>query len=258
MSETKNYARAKKIFLEASGLPRGERTRFLRTQCGADAQLEQQVRRLLSNDEQTDSFLEVPLLAPCENGLAPGARLGSFRIVRVLGGGGMGIVYEAHEDEPDRRVALKLIRPGFFSERLRARFRYEIRILGQLRHPGIAQIYEAGTLEHSGEQVPYFAMELVEGESLLRCAAGLDTNARLVLIAQVCDAVHHAHQKGVIHRDLKPGNILVEAAPTSDRSGDSRASLPLQVKVLDFGVARALGTEFVDTAHTQAGQIIGT
>src|SRR5262249_29265392 len=153
----------------------------------------------------------------------------------------MGIVYEAREDEPERVVALKLIRPAFFSERLRSRFRHEIRVLGQLQHPGIARIYEAGTLELAGDRVPYFAMELVRGEPLAACAAarGLSVTDRLILIAQVCDAVHHAHQKGVIHRDLKPANILVEERPDTDDTGDHRTALPLQVKVLDFGVARA-------------------
>jgi hypothetical protein len=153
-------------------------------------------------------------------------------------------------------VALKIIRSGAFSERLRARFRHEIRILGQLRHPGIAQIYEAGTLSIGAEHVPFFAMELVEGPPLLRFAEErrLSDTDRLLLIAQVCDAVHHAHQKGVIHRDLKPGNILVEDSPTTDGSG---TAAPMQVKVLDFGISRLTDTQSI-TIRTEPGQLVGT
>ncbi|MFM9997124.1 MAG: WD40 repeat domain-containing serine/threonine protein kinase [Phycisphaerales bacterium] len=261
------YGRAKTLFLSARRMPRGERTRFLHTHCGDDAALEAKVRRLLTLEEQEPEFLERPAVEPADDraGVGPGARLGAFRIVRILGEGGMGVVYEAQQDEPARRVALKLIRIGLFSERLRSRFRHEVRILGQLRHPGIAQIYEAGTLDVSGESVPYFAMELVEGRPLLECARALGVRERLALIAQICDAVHHAHQKGVIHRDLKPGNILVESAPTTegttDHSGTGTAS-PFQVKVLDFGVARAIDTDSgsirATTAHTHAGELIGT
>ncbi len=270
MPTPEHYGRAKTLFLSARRMPRGERTRFLRTECGDDATLEAKVRRLLTLEEQEPEFLEKPAVGSAGEGggglgLGPGTRLGGFRIVRLLGEGGMGVVYEAQEDEPGRRVALKLIRAGFFSDRLRARFRHEVRILGQLRHPGIAQIYEAGTLEVSGESVPYFAMELIEGRPLLECARALGVRERLALIAQICDAVHHAHQKGVIHRDLKPGNILVEAAPTAEgtagQSGTGTAS-PFQVKILDFGVARAIDTDSgslrATTAYTHAGELIGT
>jgi eukaryotic-like serine/threonine-protein kinase len=261
VSSPGTYQRARTIFLVASRLPHGERTRYLGAQCAGDVVLEKQVRRLLSADEEDPGFLESPAMELQGRAHAPGDRLGHFRILHPLGEGGMGVVYEAQQDEPSRRVALKLVRAGLFSARLRSRFRHEIRILGQLRHPGIAQIYEAGTLELSGEQVPYFAMELVEGSPLLETARQhrLGVRERLLLIAQVCDAVHHAHQKGVIHRDLKPGNILVEEAPTTDGSGDPLTALPLQVKVLDFGIARAVDPQTpLASMHTEAGQIIGT
>jgi WD40 repeat protein/serine/threonine protein kinase len=258
MRSAERYRQAKRLFLEASALPRRDRTKFLAAQCATDAEMEAQVRRLLTADDRDGDFLErSPMDGP---GLNIGAKLGPFRIVRLLGEGGMGVVYEAECDEPSRRVALKLIRQGDFSERLRSRFRHEIRVLGQLRHPGVAQIYEAGTLEHGGQRLPYFSMELVEGEPLLQCAREreLGVRERLALIAQICDAVHHAHQKGVIHRDLKPGNILVEAAPTTDTSGDSATALPLQVKVLDFGVARIMDTTVATATLTHSGQMIGT
>jgi tRNA A-37 threonylcarbamoyl transferase component Bud32/tetratricopeptide (TPR) repeat protein len=261
MESVDRYARAKRIFLEASRLPRGEQPRFIRAQCADDPALIDQVDRLLALDEAEADFLETPALGAVPEAISAGMRLGRFRILRVLGEGGMGIVYEAEEDEPRRRVALKLIRPGFFSERLRSRFRHEIRVLGQLRHPGIAQIYEAGTLETSGEQVPYFAMELVEGRALLQCAeeARLGVRERLTLVAQICDAVHHAHQKGVIHRDLKPGNILVEEAASTDSASASGGIVPLQIKILDFGIARATDSEVITVSlQTESGQLVGT
>ena len=260
MTSPDTYHRAKTLFLAASGLPRGERTRFLTAQCGGDEALEAHIRRLITAEEGDPEFLEAPPVASTPP-LGVGDRLGTFRIVRLLGEGGMGVVYEAQQDVPSRRVALKLVRPGFFSARLRSRFRHEIRILGQLRHPGIAPIYEAGTMELAGEQVPYFAMELVEGRPLLESARErrLGAAERLALVGQVCDAVHHAHQKGVIHRDLKPGNILVEDAPTSDTSRDETFAAHLQVKVLDFGIARAIDAQPAETTlHTHAGQLIGT
>ncbi len=254
------YATAKRVFLEASRMPRGERTRFVLTQCEGDDELHEHVRRLLAVDESGDEFLERPALAVAGSGLAPGTRLGRYRVVRLLGEGGMGVVYEAEQDEPARHVALKIIRAGYLSERLRSRFRHEIRVLGQLRHPGIAQIYDAGTLEVGGERVPYFAMELIEGRLLLACAGALKLGVRerLELVAQVCDAVHHAHQKGVVHRDLKPANILVEETGSTD--GDAPSGRPpLQVKVLDFGVARVTDADVrAVTIQTSAQQLVGT
>src|SRR5262249_3022406 len=158
--------------------------------------------------------------------------------------GGMGTVYEAEQANPRRTVALKVIRAGLVSDTLLQRFAREARILGRLRHPGIAHVYDAGVAE--GGQ-PYFAMELIAGVPLDRYAGeqGLDARGRLELVARVCDAVQHAHEQGVIHRDLKPGNILVEP------SG--------QPRVLDFGVARAADADVTAVGgSTEAGQLIGT
>jgi WD40 repeat protein/predicted Ser/Thr protein kinase len=171
-------------------------------------------------------------------------RIGHYRVVRLLGEGGMGAVYEAEQENPRRCVALKVIRPGLVSPALLKRFTHEAQILGRLHHPGIAQIYEAGVAE---DGQPFFALELIRGEALdanVRRHA-LDPAARLGLLARVCDAVQHAHEHGVIHRDLKPGNILVE------ESG--------QPKVLDFGVARATDADLLtSTGHTRTGQLVGT
>ncbi len=171
---------------------------------------------------------------------------GKYRIIRVLGEGGMGTVYEAEQDQPRRRVALKVIRPGLASAELIRRFELESQALGRLQHPGIAQIYEAGTAQTAFGEQPYFAMEFIDGPTLLEYtnAQSLNTRQRLKLIAHICEAVHHAHERGIIHRDLKPRNILVNA------SG--------QPKILDFGVARVTDSDAKATRQTDIGQLIGT
>ena len=171
-------------------------------------------------------------------------RLGHYKVLRRIAEGGMGAVYEAEQDNPRRPVALKVIRPGFASPALLKRFTHEAQILGRLHHPGIAQVYEAG-LADDGQ--PFFAMEFIRGLPLDEYSNrhGLDLAARIGLLAQVCDAVQHAHDQGVIHRDLKPANILVE-----------ETGLP---KVLDFGVAHATGADLLTGAGlTQTGQLLGT
>ena len=154
------------------------------------------------------------------------AVIGRYRILRVLGQGGMGTVYEAEQERPRRTVALKVVQSRFVSAETLRRFEHEFQSLGRLQHPGIAQIYEPASDYSFGPQ-PYFAMELVRGPSLTEYVETRRLNAgeRLELIAKICDAVQHAHQRGIIHRDLKPANILV------DESG--------QPKILDLGVARA-------------------
>ena len=141
-----------------------------------------------------------------------GRSVGSYQITRLIAGGGMGIVFEAVQAQPRRTVALKLIRPQYASTSAVRRFRLEAEVLGRLRHPGIAQVYEFGVADTPLGATPFFAMEFVpEALPLTRFAdaAGLSTRQRLELFAEVCDAVQHGHMNGVIHRDLKPGNILV-------------------------------------------------
>ncbi len=174
------------------------------------------------------------------------ASIGGYRIIRLLGEGGMGAVYEAEQDRPRRLVALKVIKSAWASPELLRRFEQEFQTLGRLHHPGIAQIYEAGTADTAFGNQPFFAMEIIHGKPLVTYAAAakLNTRQRLALMIQICEAVQHAHERGIIHRDLKPGNILV------DDSG--------QPKILDFGLARVTDCDVQATRQTDMGQLLGT
>jgi tetratricopeptide (TPR) repeat protein len=174
--------------------------------------------------------------------------IGRYRILGVIASGGMGVVYEAMQEAPRRRVGLKVIKIGAASEMALHRFQFEAQTLAKLSHPNIAQIYEAGMWESESGEAPFFAMEYIPGARGIVSYAekkNLSMKDRLVLFAKICDAVHHAHQKGIIHRDLKPDNILV------DSNGDP--------KIIDFGVARATDADLaVTTMQTTMGQLIGT
>ncbi|MCW5775094.1 MAG: serine/threonine protein kinase [Phycisphaeraceae bacterium] len=180
--------------------------------------------------------------------LPSGTRVGPFVVLGLIGQGGMGAVYQAEQVTPRRQVALKIIKPGYFSGPTRRRFVLETDILARLEHPGIARIYEAGVHEGS----PYFAMELVHGRTLTDYADSrrLGVRERLALFASVCDAVHYAHTRGIVHRDLKPANILVD-----ERTDTSHP----QPKVLDFGVARLTDADTQTISiQTDVGQLVGT
>lgn len=176
------------------------------------------------------------------------AYIAGYRIRRVIASGGMGTVFEATQEQPERVVAVKVMRQGIASRSALRRFEYEAQLLGRLQHPGIARIYEAGMHETAHGAVPYFAMEYVDGaKSITRYAIDneLSLADRLKLLVKVCEALHHGHQKGIIHRDLKPGNILV------DSEGRPR--------VIDYGVARATDSDIAQTTmHTSAGELVGT
>jgi WD40 repeat protein len=246
------FDRASEIFLDVCDLAPAEREKRIARACGDDAPLLALVRSLLGGDTRPIARLDSPALgrglvelAAWETSLPE--RVAGYRILSRIGEGGMGVVFLAEQEKPRRRVALKCIRTPFASSEFLKRFEREAEILGWLNHPGIAQVFEAGTAVENGRPFPYIAMELVDGKPLTEhaAAARLDLPARLELLAEVCDAVHHAHEKGVIHRDLKPRNILVtpEGRP----------------KVLDFGVARAVEPEAGEgTWHTLSGELIGT
>ncbi len=257
-------ARAEALFLAAVDRPPGEREAFLTEACGGDGALRAEVESLLAHHVRANGFLDSQALSlPAlddEAGAAKGnARpdapeavalpevVGGYRIVSRLGEGGMAVVYLAEQERPRRRVALKVIRPGLATPEIVRRFEKEAEFLGRLHHPGVAQVYEVGWAEAGGARLPFIAMEWVEGRALTAYADArrLGTRARLELIIQVCAAVEHAHGAGVVHRDLKPGNILVDA--------EGRA------KVLDFGVARLTDADVrTTTLRTDVGQLVGT
>ncbi len=254
------YQCVKAVFMDACECEPAHRDAFVESACKGDEELRAEVARLLARDAHggdiPDKYsvrVQLDNLLDTVAGQAPLPTLiGRYRIVRKIGQGGMGVVYEAEQDHPHRRVAVKILSGGVPHAQLVQRFRREVDFLGRLHHPGIASVYEAGVAEvrtDSGVSVeqPFFAMELVDGEPLDEYARRHDLNrrARLELLANTCDAVQHAHEHGVIHRDLKPANILVEPGG--------------QPKVLDFGVARATDSDIqITTMHTDVGKLIGT
>ena len=177
----------------------------------------------------------------------PGSRIGRYRLIRRIGEGGCGIIYEADQEEPVRRkVALKIIRLGMDTEGVIARFEIERQALAMMEHRNIARVFDAGSTE-TGR--PYFVMELVEGERITTWCdrEKLGVAGRLELFIQICDAIQHAHQKGIVHRDIKPSNILV-------KNVDGAAA----AKVIDFGIAKAASGHRKATNITERDQMIGT
>ncbi|MBO9662960.1 serine/threonine-protein kinase [Dokdonella sp.] len=220
------------LLREALDLPAGQRAGFIAAHCGEDPLLAEELRAWLAADTRSD-LLDRPAeeiaadLAQHADLLAPGARVGPWRVVRVLGSGGMGVVYLVQRDGEGyaQRGALKLIKRGMDSAAVLARFRRERQILSRLNHPNIAHLLDGGIRE-SGQ--PFLVMEYVDGETLAtwiaRTNAALD--ARVALFLDLCDAVAYAHRQLVVHRDIKPGNVLVDAAG--------------RPRLLDFGIAKLL------------------
>jgi non-specific serine/threonine protein kinase/serine/threonine-protein kinase len=261
MTTREHFERVGSLFIAASNRSEETRHAWLQSQCAGDLDLLHEVEDLLERAEapETASFTVgspaakaafSELVRAAESSMVPPAHprmIGGYEILHALGSGGMGTVYAAEQAHPRRRVALKLLREGSLSERARRRFEYEAELLGRLRHPGIAHIYEAGVADSGSGAQPFLAMELVEGEPLAKWVAlsNPSLQTKLELFVEICLAVQHAHERGVIHRDLKPDNILVEH--------DGKP------KVLDFGIARAIGADVgVATRLTEAGALIGT
>jgi len=244
------------------------RQRFLESACAGDSTLKDEINQLLLNDN-TGETLEQPALDrnclfECTTAFGrshslsdqrdvyrPGMSIGNYRLVEAIGQGGMGIVWRAEQTAPiQRQVALKLIKPGMDSHTVLTRFKVERQSLAIMDHPNIAKVYDAGTTDLGH---PYFVMELVQGEPLTAYCdrQSLSIRQRLALLVDVCAAVQHAHQKGVMHRDLKPNNILV--------TNVDGQSVP---KVIDFGLAKALTGQQIGavdlTLATAAGTIVGT
>ncbi|MEM7584461.1 MAG: serine/threonine-protein kinase [Acidobacteriota bacterium] len=245
---TERWRAAKELFEAAVELPGDQRARFLDSACGSAGganALRREVEALLAANDDNGSFLEQPPSLPAEEDqhlLPAGASIGPYRVVRMLGRGGMGVVYLAERADGTfrKQVAVKLIRPGLDGPDIVRRFEAERQILANLEHPNIAHLLDGGT---TASGAPYFVVEYVEGEPIDRYCAerNLDPHARLALFRQVCTAVSFAHRNLVVHRDLKPGNILV----TAD-------GVP---KLVDFGIAKLLdrGRLRVASASTHLG-----
>ena len=255
---------AQSLFLNALEIAEErERVAYLNAECGGDDKLRAEVEQLLSHAMRMGQFLESddepsptdvrPLTEQ------PGTVIGPYKLLQQIGEGGMGVVYMAEQTEPvERRVALKIIKPGMDTRQVIARFEAERQALAMMDHPNIARVLDAGTTgekaeggrrkaERAGGEAgdssfplppsafttgrPYFVMELVKGMPITQYCdeQQLTPRERLELFLPICQAVQHAHQKGVIHRDLKPSNILV--ARYDDKA------VP---KIIDFGVAKAV------------------
>jgi serine/threonine protein kinase len=243
-----------KIFYQALEKPADERDAFVKDACGPDVQLYRRVESLLKANDIKDDFLESPVL-DCQitldsdpNAEAPGSVIGRYKLLEQIGEGGMAVVYMAEQQAPVRRkVALKIIKLGMDTRQVIARFEAERQALAMMDHPNIAKVFDAGATE-TGR--PYFAMELVRGVSITEyCDQNkLSTRERLGLFVQVCHAVQHAHQKGIIHRDIKPTNVMVTL----------HDSVPVP-KVIDFGIAKATNSRLTEkTVFTRYAQMIGT
>lgn len=243
--------RAHALLVKAVELEPAERSTFVRNSCAGDATLARRVEDLLAAMDRSSTFLETPALGDraALRSVAIPQHIGGYTIERVIGIGGMATVYEAMQDQPRRRVALKVMRHGLTHTSALQRFRYESEVLARLHHPNIAQIFEAGACDAGhGVTTPFFAMEYIEDATPITTFAAqrkLSLAERLEMFVAVCQAVQHGHQLGVIHRDLKPGNILVDAHG--------------RPKVIDFGVARSADPQHERiTQHTDMGQLIGT
>jgi tetratricopeptide (TPR) repeat protein len=248
---------AEELFHAARDLAGEAREDFLREACGSDRVLHDEVRALLRADDEAGNFLETPRhaggpvpfeAAPFEPETQASRMIGRYRLLERIGEGGFGEVWMAEQTEPvRRRVALKLLKAGMDTHQLVARFEAERQALALMEHPGIARVFDAGATDRGR---PYFVMELVRGVAITDYCdqQRLDIQRRLELFRDVCLAVQHAHQKGIIHRDIKPTNVLVTEA-------DGRPA----PKVIDFGIAKAMQGSLTDrTLFTEFRQMIGT
>ncbi|QEH38228.1 Serine/threonine-protein kinase PknB [Aquisphaera giovannonii] len=252
-------AKAKALFLRAvEQRPPHDWPRFLDEACDGDAPLRGRVEALLRAHANSAGLLDVlggtwdavpPPPAPADAPLPLGSMIGPYKLLEVIGEGGMGVVYMAEQQAPVRRmVALKVIKPGMDTRRVIARFEAERQALARMDHPHIARVLDAGTTEPGR---PYFVMELVRGVPITEYCDGhnLPIRDRLELFELVCRAIQHAHMKGIIHRDLKPTNVLitvVDGVPSP--------------RVIDFGIAKAMGGEALTekTLFTGFAQVVGT
>jgi WD40 repeat protein/serine/threonine protein kinase/Flp pilus assembly protein TadD len=229
------------------------RRQYVQEACGEDRALADRIEALLHAHAEGGSFLDAPTeiadARPEDSpGEAPGTRIGPYTLLRPIGEGGMGAVFVAEQTQPvQRRVALKVVRPGMDSRLVLARFEAERQALALMDHPNIAKVLDAGTTTNNR---PYFVMELIDGMPITEYCNRecLSVRRRLELFVPICQAVQHAHQKGIIHRDLKPSNVLVTLYDDK----------PVP-RIIDFGVAKATAAKLTEqTLVTEFGSVIGT
>jgi serine/threonine protein kinase/tetratricopeptide (TPR) repeat protein len=240
---------AEHLFQEVADLPPEKRSAFLEERCTTDPALRTKVEALLAGLEQgrIASLNAVEQMSEGEADVV-GTSIGPYKLLELIGEGGLGAVYMAQQTEPVRRkVAVKIIKLGMDTKQVIARFEAERQALAMMDHPNVAKVFDAGTTE-TGR--PYFAMELVRGNPITEYCDenGLPIRQRLGLFIQVCRAVQHAHQKGIIHRDIKPSNVMVTL----------HDGTPV-VKIIDFGIVKATRGPLTDkTLFTRYHQFIGT
>ena len=247
--DSSRWERIQSLFHKGCELPPAEQRAFLEKECANDEGLIADVLALLHEDSRSNSLLDQPLAEVASRVLSqdehvlPFQELGAYRVRRVLGEGGMGVVYLAERQDLGSLVALKLLRDAWLSPARRERFAAEQRTLAQLNHPSIARLYDADSLP---DGTPFFVMEYVEGLPLTDYCAQQQCSIerRLQLFRQVCEAVQYAHSNAVIHRDLKPSNILVRADGT--------------IRLLDFGIAKQLESLEVTAQQTMTGMRLMT
>jgi serine/threonine protein kinase len=226
-----NWERIQEIFLEAADMPPAERAAFLDRMCSGDSEVRMEVESLLQADATRESAVSAAIESEVASMLHESSpvdtRLGQYQLLKEIGRGGMGTVYLAERADGQfrRQVAVKMVRPGMDTEFILARFRRERQVLGRLDHPNIGRLLDGGT---AADGSPYFVMEYIDGDWITRYCESktLGVEQKLRLFLRVCSAVHYAHLQFVVHRDLKPGNILV------DSKGEP--------KLLDFGICKLL------------------
>lgn len=260
MPDAQYWTRVEALFNTVRDCAAPVRAQRLEELCPDDPSIRAEVMSLLQSHDQSTVFLETPAVAVAEHAeifhepeLLAGATLGRYRIAQRIGSGGMGTVYEAVQENPRRRVALKVMRPAVQHDGRPQSFDREIEALARVRHPAIAAIYEAAI--ENGRH--FYAMELVRGEPLISAArtAGMDQRRRLELFVYLCDVVAFAHQRGVIHGDLKPANILAQDLPAE---GLAHRAIQPPLKILDFGLARIRGVVEGDAALAGAAPFAGS
>jgi eukaryotic-like serine/threonine-protein kinase len=240
--DSARWQQIQKLFHHAADLPASQREDFLKSGCGEDELLISEVRAMLEQDADGSSLLDQPLPEIAHQTLANSfyfsKDFGPFQLVRLLGEGGMGVVYLAERKNVGGKVAIKVLRDAWLSPARRERFAAEQRTLAQLNHPSIAHLYDAATLD---DGTPYFVMEYVEGTPLTQYCREhrYSVEECLKLFRSVCEAVQYAHSQAVIHRDLKPSNILVK----SDGS----------IRLLDFGIAKQVESLDLPVDQTTMG-----